>query len=132
MVLVVEDDPMIMLGAVQMFEAAGAEALVAFSGDEAIKHMETRQDIRLVFTDCIMPGEIDGQQLAHLIRNRWPTVEIILASGAMRVEQHELPLGCRFFSKPVQQIQISHALLELGLVGNVPKALYNFPSKQVG
>jgi CheY-like chemotaxis protein len=132
MVLVVEDDPMIMLGAVQMFEAAGAEALVAFTADEALKHLQIRNDIQLVFTDCMMPGDLDGLQLAQIIRNRWPTIEIIVVSGAVDVEQHTLPLGCRFFSKPVQQVQVSHTLIELGLVGNVPKALYNFPSKNVG
>jgi len=118
-----------MLGSVQMFEAAGAEALVAFSGDEALQILEQRSDIKLVYTDCLMPGTLGGLELAQAVRDRWPTVELMVVSGQVHADLHDLPMGCRFFPKPVSQVQISQTLIELGVVGPGPRALTNFPSK---
>jgi CheY-like chemotaxis protein len=47
-----------------------------------------------------MPGSMDGLKLAHYIRNRWPPIQIIVASGEMIVAQGALPLGVPFFAKP--------------------------------
>ena len=44
---------------------------------EAIGLLETREDIRIVFTDINMPGSMDGLRLAHAIRHRWPPVELV-------------------------------------------------------
>ena len=120
--LVVEDEPIVMLGAVQMFETAGFEALVAFTADEAIAHLEGRTDIALVFTDCELPGSMDGPTLTHQVRSRWPTIEIIVVSGPRRIDGQTLPLGVRFFPKPYSQDQIERAAKELGVLGTVPRA----------
>lgn len=120
--LVVEDEPIVMLGAVQMFETAGFEALVAFTADEAIAHLEGRTDIALVFTDCELPGSMDGPTLAHQVRSRWPPIEIIVVSGPRRVDGQTLPLGVRFFPKPYSQGQIQQVVQDLGLIGTVPRA----------
>lgn len=123
--LVVEDEPIVMLGAVQMFEAAGFEALVAFTADEAIAHLEGRNDIALVFTDCELPGSMDGPTLAHQVRSRWPTIEIIVVSGPRRVDGQTLPLGVRFFAKPYSQDQIERTAHDLGLLGAIPRARHS-------
>lgn len=47
-----------------------------------------------------MPGTIDGVKLAHYIRNRWPPIHLIVASGRVIHEESQLPTGSRFFSKP--------------------------------
>ena len=120
--LVVEDEPIVMLGAVQMFEAAGFEALVAFTAEEAIAHLEGRADIALVFTDCELPGSMDGPALAHQVRSRWPPIEIIVVSGPRRIDGQTLPLGVRFFPKPYSQGQIERAVRDLGIVGTLPRA----------
>jgi CheY-like chemotaxis protein len=120
--LVVEDEPIVMLGAVQMFETAGFEALVAFTADEAIAHLEGRSDIALVFTDCELPGSMDGPALAHQVRSRWPTIEIIVVSGPRRVDGQTLPLGVRFFPKPYSQDQIERAVHDLGVLRTMPRA----------
>lgn len=99
-VLVVEDDPLIRMSAVDLVETAGFEAIEAESADEAIRILEARADIRLVFTDVEMPGTIDGVKLAHYIRNRWPPIHLIVASGRAILEESQLPSGSRFFSKP--------------------------------
>ncbi len=61
---------------------AGFEALEASNADEAIALLESRSDIKLVFTDIEMPGTMDGVKLTHYIRNRWPPIKLMAASGA--------------------------------------------------
>jgi len=99
-VLVVEDNPLIRMCAVDLVLAAGFEALEAVDADEAIRILEARPDIQLVFTDVSMPGSMDGIRLAHHIRDRWPPVKLIVASGKAIIEESHLPAGARFFSKP--------------------------------
>lgn len=99
-ILIVEDSPLILMGAVDLVLAAGYEALEATNADEAIRLLEARADIDLVFTDVEMPGTMDGLKLAHYIRNRWPPVKLIVASGRAIIEESQLPEGSRFFRKP--------------------------------
>ena len=76
-VLVVEDSALIRMGAVDLVLSAGYEALEAQDADEAIRILESRDDIDLVFTDVQMPGTMDGIKLAHYIRDRWPPVSCL-------------------------------------------------------
>jgi hypothetical protein len=120
---------MIMLGAVQLFEAAGFEALVAFNSAEAVAHLESRSGIAVAFIEYDVPGELNGQQLAETVRNGWPTVEIIVVSRPRPGEQPDLPLGARYFEKPYTHSEINRALDELGLTGTVPRARTNVPPR---
>jgi CheY-like chemotaxis protein len=90
-VLVVEDSTVIRMGAVDLVTFAGYEAIEARSADEAISILESRSDIDLVFTDVEMPGTMDGVKLCHYIRNRWPPVKLIVASGKAVLEESSLP-----------------------------------------
>jgi CheY-like chemotaxis protein len=71
-ILVVEDELLLRLMAVDIVETAGFEALSAGTADEALAILEARADVRLVFTDVQMPGSMDGLRLAHAVRDRWP------------------------------------------------------------
>lgn len=112
-VLIVEDSAMIRMGAVELVLSAGYEALEARDADEAIRILESRDDIDLVFTDVQMPGTMDGIKLCHHIRDRWPPVKLILASGATIIEESSLPGGSRFFSKPYDDTTIIDAMARL-------------------
>jgi CheY-like chemotaxis protein len=99
-VLIVEDEPLVRSSAVKMIEDAGFEVIEAADADEAIRTLEGRRDIRVVFTDVQMRGSIDGLKLAHVVRNRWPPIKIIVTSGHELPPEHDLPEGGRFFAKP--------------------------------
>jgi CheY-like chemotaxis protein len=105
-VLVVEDEPILRMTAADMVEAAGLTALEAKDADDAIRILETRADIRIVFTDIDMSRGFDGLRLAALIRDRWPRIEIILTSGKGRPEQHRMPARGVFFGKPFREEEI--------------------------
>jgi CheY-like chemotaxis protein len=115
-VLVVEDDPIIRMVATHFVADAGYEALEARSADEAIRILEARSDVHLVFTDVEMPGTIDGLKLAHYIRDRWPPIRLIVVSGKTLVTESRLPLGARFFPKPYDESALVVAMIDL-LVG---------------
>jgi len=112
-VLIVEDHALIRQGALDLVAAAGFEALEARNADEAITILESRSDIRLVFTDVEMPGTIDGLKLAHHIRDRWPPIQLIVASGKAILSESQLPPGTKFFSKPYHEASIVQMIHEM-------------------
>jgi len=112
-VLIIENEMMIRLGAIDLVLSAGYEALDARNADEAIRILESRHDIDLVFTDVQMPGTIDGIKLANFIRGRWPPVKLLVASGNAILEESSLPSGSRFFSKPYDDHAITDAMAKL-------------------
>jgi CheY-like chemotaxis protein len=112
-VFVVEDESLLRMKAMAMVEEAGYEAMAAADADEAIRILESRNDIRAVFTDVQMPGSMDGLRLASVVRNRWPPVALIVTSGQTNVLESDLPTGGRFFKKPYAFEQIETALRQL-------------------
>jgi CheY-like chemotaxis protein len=109
-VLVVEDEPLLRMMAIDLVEDAGFEAIEARDADEAIAILEARTDIRVVFTDVDMPGSMDGLKLANAIRDRWPPIEIILTSGHIRLEDSGIPARTVFFPKPYDHSEVTSTL----------------------
>jgi CheY-like chemotaxis protein len=112
-VLVVEDETLVRVTALAMIEESGFEAIAASNADEAIRALETRSDIRAVFTDVQMPGQMDGLKLARVIRDRWPPMGLLVTSGKERVIKSDLPRGARFLPKPYLPFQLETTLREL-------------------
>jgi CheY-like chemotaxis protein len=101
-VLVVEDEMLLRMRAVDMVEDAGFTPVEAIDADEALKILESRSDIALMFTDIQMPGSMDGLGLAHAVHKRWPPIKIIVVSGALRLPDIDIPADSRFFGKPLE------------------------------
>ena len=100
LVLVVEDDPILMLSLVGYVEDAGCTAVEAGSVAEAIRLLESRTDIRTVFTDLDMRGSTAGMKLALAIRDRWPPIELLMVSSqpwdAAQIPERGVVLGKPF------------------------------------
>jgi len=112
-VLIVEDELLLRMNAVDMIAAAGFEAIEAANADEAIEILENRRDIDVVFTDIQMPGSMDGLKLARAVRGRWPPIKIVATSGLVNVNETDLPEGGRFLAKPYHPHQIAGVLREV-------------------
>jgi CheY-like chemotaxis protein len=112
-VLVVEDEALVRTSTVEHLEDAGFTAISASNADEAISILESRNDIRAVFTDVQMPGSIDGLRLARIVRGRWPPVALLVTSGQVEIGAADLPDGARFLAKPYRPSTIKTALLQL-------------------
>ncbi|MBP2558198.1 CheY-like chemotaxis protein [Neorhizobium galegae] len=109
-VLVVEDEPLLRMMAIDLVEEAGFQAVEAADADEAVTILETRADIRIVFTDIDMPGSMNGMKLAAAVRDRWPPIEIIIVSGQVRPGEGDLPERSVFFSKPYDWQKVTATL----------------------
>jgi two-component sensor histidine kinase/ActR/RegA family two-component response regulator len=125
-VLVVEDELVLRLRAVDIVEDAGFSAVEAVNADEALLILESRSDIALLFTDIQMPGSLDGLKLAHAVHKRWPEIKIILVSGQVKLSDAEKPADSRFFGKPIEVKQMIAELQEMvgaGALAIVPEAI---------
>ncbi len=105
-VLVVEDEPLIRMEATDMIEEAGFNVYEVGTADDAIPMLERHGDIAVLFTDVDMPGSMNGLKLAAHVRERWPEVYIIIASGVIDIEKATLPEGCSIYPKPYPTNQI--------------------------
>src|SRR5271154_4848277 len=88
-VLVVEDEMVLRMRAVDIVEDAGFTAVEAVNADQALLILEQRSDISMLFSDIQMPGTLDGLMLAHAVNERWPDIKIILISGQITPTEAE-------------------------------------------
>jgi two-component system, response regulator PdtaR len=112
-VLIVEDEFLVRMYAAEMINDAGYDVVEAINADHAIAILESRRDIRVVFTDIQLPGSMDGLKLAQAVRNRWPPVHIIATSAYHRTLQDDLPIGSVFLPKPYSERNIIGTLQAL-------------------
>jgi CheY-like chemotaxis protein len=116
-ILVVEDEALIRMSAVHMLEDAGFATVEAGNADDAMKILDLRSDIRVVFTDINMPGTFDGMRLARFIRGRWPPIHLIVTSGLMLPGAEDLAAIGKFIPKPYNPEHVIATIREL-LDGN--------------
>ena len=90
-VLVVDDDALVRMLAVDLFEEMGCEVVEAGSGAEALAKLGERGDISLMFTDCRMPG-MSGPELADVATQRWPRLRIVLVTGYHNMQAPGWPI----------------------------------------
>ena len=112
-ILVVEDEMLLRMRAVDMVEDAGYVPVEAVDADEALAILQSRSDIVLLFTDIQMPGSMSGLQLALAVHERWPQIKIILASGQLKLSKSEIPENSRFFGKPLDSTDMIAEIREM-------------------
>lgn len=117
-ILVVEDEGMILMWVEDVLIDAGHDVLTASSADQALPILENDPDIELIFTDIDMPGSMDGIQLASLVHDRWPPVNIVIASGKHRPRSSEMPDGAVFLPKPYLSVDMLKAMDVLAAEGS--------------
>jgi two-component sensor histidine kinase/ActR/RegA family two-component response regulator len=101
-VLIVEDEMVLRMRAVDIVEDAGFNPVEAVNADDALAILESRSDIELLFTDIQMPGSMDGLKLAYAVHERWPKIKIILVSGQLTLTDADKPADSRFYGKPLE------------------------------
>jgi len=99
-ILVVEDETLIRLWAAEVLQENGFSVLEAPNADAALKLLESRPDVKLLFTDVQMPGSLNGMELAREVHARWPHVLLVITSGRERPTRAEIPDDGRFMAKP--------------------------------
>lgn len=110
-VLVVDDEPLIRLSALDVVRDAGYGALAASGAEQAMALLEQTADIALLFTDIRMTGENDGMELAQAVRRRWPDIRVIVTSGHLDGVSDDQ--GIYFLAKPYSPEELTRALKQL-------------------
>src|SRR6266481_9187501 len=116
-ILVVDDDREVREVAMTVLEAAGYRVIEAVSGDDAYRFLLAHPDLRidLLFTDVVMPGRLDGIDLAHAARLLRPGLHVLFASGFPNlVREHADPeLRDHVLRKPYRAADLYRAILGL-------------------
>ena len=118
-VLVVEDDTPIRRIVVRYFRELGFNVLETRSGAEALAQLESIP-VDILFTDVVMPGLIDGFELACQARERWPELSVILTSGfpQSRLTDDVASTRFRLLSKPYRKSDLARIIHEV--MGEAP------------
>ncbi|MDB5715896.1 MAG: response regulator [Sphingomonadales bacterium] len=109
-VLVVEDDELLRMTAVDLVCDQRLKAFEADSADQALEMLSCHCQIGILFTDIEMPGSMDGLALAHTAKRHWPHLQHIIVSGNVLPKETALPERASFFAKPYNPNLIGKAL----------------------
>jgi CheY-like chemotaxis protein len=112
-VLVVEDEPLLRMDAVDLFEDAGFVVHACPNADLAIDYVRDHPEIAVLFTDVDMPGSMDGLALARAVHILLPSARILVASGRSRILPAEMPEDCLFFPKPYRHAAVVDAVCSI-------------------
>ena len=110
-VVAVDDDPLVLLNTVGMLEDLGHTVFEAFSGKAALEILRREDSIDLVITDQAMP-HMTGTQLAKAIKQEWPDVSVLLATGYAEIKPED-DIGLPKLSKPFLQGELAAALARI-------------------
>ena len=114
-VLVVDDEKELAIIAQTALEALGYSVFCAESGDAALEILEKNPMIDLVFSDIVMPGGVNGLDLASIISKHYADTKIILTSGfAGGVDSPESDTGApyKMIKKPYRASELARRVRE--------------------
>jgi PAS domain S-box-containing protein len=80
-ILMVEDDEAVRGVGARFLSELGSQVLLAADGDTALALLDARNDVRLLFTDIVLPGRLDGVELASHALNKRPGLALLFTSG---------------------------------------------------
>jgi CheY-like chemotaxis protein len=116
-ILIVEDDALVRKYVVAQVRGLGYATLSAANAAEALEIIDGDADIDLLFTDVIMPGAMNGAQLADAARERRPTLKTLFTSAYTEdavVHHGRLDAGVLLLAKPYRKHELAkmirHAL----------------------
>ena len=115
-ILLVEDDAQVMDLVTTQMESLGYRVLGAASGPYALKILSEDSSVALLFTDIVMPGGMNGRQLAHAALQIRPDIRILYTSGYTQnaiVHQGKLDQGVHYLAKPYRRSELAQKLRQI-------------------
>jgi PAS domain S-box-containing protein len=109
-VLVVEDDEAVRCFAADQLRDLGYRVTEAANGPEALASIDAGLEFDLLFTDVVMPGGLNGRQLADAVRERRPGVRVLFTSGYTEnaiVHHGRLDPGVQLLAKPYRRDELA-------------------------
>ncbi len=114
-ILVVDDEEALLELAQESLKAQGYQVLIATDGKQALEQLAGDVSIALLFSDVIMPGGMNGYQLAEQATAKWPDLKVLLTSGyTKKVIAHEgqAPFKSPLLIKPYMQSELVRQVRE--------------------
>jgi CheY-like chemotaxis protein len=111
-IVVVEDEPLVRFAIAEALRDLGVAVVEATTADEAWDYLSTGAPVDLVFTDHQMPGSMTGTQLAVLIKQHYPLIKIIIASGYINIPERTV----RVLSKPYDMLKTAADLAGMAIM----------------
>ncbi|GAC1038691.1 hypothetical protein thsps117_34490 [Pseudomonas sp. No.117] len=110
-ILVVEDEPLVRELICEVLTDMGAVVTDYDRADSGLAYLEAHAtEVSLIVSDILMPGTINGHQLANIVALRWPALPVLLTSGFSGAQTHQLPANTRFLAKPWSFQQVEEAV----------------------
>jgi len=109
-ILIVEDDTLVRRYVVTQVQSLGYRTLAAGNATEALTIIDNGGEIDLLFTDVMMPGSINGRQLAVEALNRRPSLKVLYTSGYAKnamVQDGRLDSGVLLLVKPYRKVELA-------------------------
>ena len=120
-VLVVEDDPFVRSHAIRSLESLGYRVTAAVDGNDALQKLGTDIAVDVLFTDIVMPGGLNGWELAERARQDRPKLRVLLTSGYAleTLTTHERLRDCStILTKPYRKFELARRLREVLMVNS--------------
>lgn len=95
-----------------MVSDEGCDVIEARTADEAFRFLEDHPSLRLLITDIQTGGAMNGCELAWEVKQRWPHIFVVVASGAVRPANGEQPPSAIFAAKPISPDVVQEAIEE--------------------
>lgn len=118
--LIVDDEALLRMVMDEVLTDGGFQVIEARNADLAVQMLEANPDVRILVTDVEMPGTLNGFALARMVRERWPSMGIVICSGRSFPKDGDLPAGVHFLGKPFLQSTLLATVYQL--VGLGPAA----------
>lgn len=115
-VLLVDDDEAVRGAAGGLLTDLGYEVIVASSGPEALELLARFTDIAVLFTDVVMPGGMDGGEVAKEARALRPAIKVLFTSGYFEgalVRQGNIAANTHFLVKPYRKSDLAKMMNEV-------------------
>jgi PAS domain S-box-containing protein len=113
-ILVVEDDPLVRSNVVMLLAGLGYRTIEASTGAEALRIIDGNgHDIDLLFTDVVIPGGMNGRQLADEVVRRRPSIKVLYTSGYTQnaiVHHGRLDPGVLLLGKPYRKMDLARMI----------------------
>jgi PAS domain S-box-containing protein len=109
-VLVVEDDALVRTNVVMQLSSLGYKTIEATSGPEALRAVEAGGAVDLLFTDVVIPGGMNGRELADEIGRKKPEIKVLFTSGYTQnaiVHHGRLDAGVLLLGKPYRKTDLA-------------------------
>lgn len=128
-ILLVEDNPQVADLAATLLQERGHKVEHFSSAADALKRLEQSADFDVLFSDLLMPGEMNGLDLARAVSTRWPTISILLATGYSDAVDPAVREGFPILGKPYSPAELDEALGKLILAAEPGATVIPFNMK---